>query len=180
MNKTLLGLAFALLCTTVVVAEDAPEKKKRNNQGADRANAATAILKQLDAADLTDDQKAKIQELAKKSMTEMRAVRKEAGITPEIMKKRAAAQKELKDSGKNPAELMAAVNEKAGLTEAQAQAIKKSDASRKALLKGAFALLTDEQKEKLPKRLTRAINQGDGKKGDAAKGKGKKKKTEDN
>ncbi|MCA9138536.1 MAG: hypothetical protein KDB00_17315 [Planctomycetales bacterium] len=180
MNKTMLGLAFALLCTTVVVAQDAPDKKKKSADGAGRPNAAATILKQLKDAELTDEQTAKIQELAKKSMAEMRAIRKEAGITPEIMKKRTEAQKELKDSGKKPAEMFAAVNEKAGLNEAQIAAIKKTDASRAALLKDAVALLSDEQKAKLPKRVTQAGKQGDAKKADAAKGKNKKKKTEDN
>ena len=173
MSKKVLGLAFALMFTTVVVAQDAPEKKKKR-AAAGGNNAVANVLKQLKDVGLTDEQKTKIEAMAKKSMTAMRAARKEAGITPELMKKRMAAQKELQKSGKKGAELIASVNEKAGLTEAQAKFFKKSTESRAALLKGAFALLTDEQKEKLPARIKRMASGGEEK----GKGKGKKKKAE--
>jgi hypothetical protein len=175
MSKKVFGLAFALLFTTVVVAQDAP-KQKKNRGAAGGNNAATNVLKQLKDVGLTDEQKTKIEAMAKKSMTDMRDARKEAEITPELTKKRMAAQKELQESGKKGAELIAAVNEKAGITESQAKFFKKMAESRTALLKGAVALLTDEQKEKLPQRVKRMAS-GEERRG-KGKGKGKKKKAE--
>lgn len=174
MNKTLLGLAFALLFTTITVGEDEPAAKKRKG-AAGRNNPAGNVLNQLKDVSLTDEQKAEIQKLAKKSAAEIQAANKEAGITPQIMKDRAAAQKELKDSGKKPAEIFAAVNEKLGLNEAQVAALKNSNEKRAALLKSAVALLTDDQKAKLPERLVRLTKAGNAK----GKAKGKKKKSED-
>lgn len=177
MKTNLLCIAFAVLMTTVAVAQDAPEKKKRQN-AAGRNNPATAVLKQLQDAGLTEEQQAKIKEMAKKAMTEMRTVRKDAGITPELMKQRTEAMKELREGGTKPAEMFAAVNKKLGLSEEQAAALKKTDELRQGLLKGAMGLLSEEQKAKLPKRLTASKNAGNANAKGQAKGKGKKKKSE--
>lgn len=174
MNTKVLGLAFALLFSTVVVADDAPAKKKKRD-GAGRKSAAANVLKQLKDVGLTDEQKTKIQALAKKSRAEMLAAREEAGITPELMKKRYAAMKELRESGKKPGEIFAAVNKQLDLNEAQVKALKQANTARTNLLKSAVALLTDEQKAKLPERLLKSTGKrGKGK----GKGKGKKKKAE--
>lgn len=170
-----LGLVAALLMTSVAVADDAePAKKKK--QGAQR-NAASQIIKQLKDVSLTQEQQTKLKELGKKSMEKMREIRKEAQITPQLMKKRAEAAKELKDSGKKGAELIAAINEKTGFTTEQAAAMKKADAIRMGLMKAAIGMLSDEQKANLPKRLLKIAEGREP--GDAAKkgkGKGKKKK----
>lgn len=173
MTQKLLCLACTLMFATMTIAaDDAPAKKKGKKNAGQRAGVASTVLKQLQDVELTDEQKTKIQELAKKSMTDMRAVRKEAGITPELMKKRAEAQKELKAAGTKQSEMFAAVNKKVGMTEAQVAVLKKANESRQALLKQAIALLSDEQKAKLPKRMLQA---GKKKPGNNA-GKGKKKK----
>jgi hypothetical protein len=174
MSTKVLGLAFVVLLSSAVVAQDAPEKKKKR-AAAGRNNAAANVLKQLEAVGLTDEQKTKIQELAKKSQSEMRAARTEAGITPEIMKARMEAQKEMRETIKKPAELAAAVNKKLGLNEAQIAAFKKAEANRAAMLKSAIALLSDDQKAKLPARLVKSTAGRDAAPG-KGKGKGKKKK----
>lgn len=165
-----LALTVALAICTSVGAADAPEKKKKKNAG-NRNNPAMNIMKQLADVELTEEQQSKIKEMAKESMAALKAAQKEAGITPEVMKKRAAAQKELKDSGVKGKELAQAINEKAGLTEAQAAGMAKISELRSTMMKGAIALLTDEQKAKLPERMARMA-----KAGKAGKGKGKKKK----
>lgn len=171
MSTKILGLAFALLFTTVVVAEDAPAKKKKDRAG--RQSAAANVLKQLKDVNLTAEQKTKIQALAKKSRADMQAAREAVGITAAMMKKRYAAIKELKESGKKPAEIFAAVNKTMALTDAQAKVLKAANGSRADLLKNAVALLTDEQKAKLPEGLLKRATRGGDAKG---KGKGKKKK----
>ncbi len=180
MNKTIFSLVFALLFSTVCLAEDAePKKKKRDAAG--KNSPAAALLNQLKDAGLTDEQKTKIEALAKKSMEGMRAARKEAGITPELMKKRAEAAKALKESGKSPAEIAEAADKEAGLTEAQVVAFKKANAARSELLKAAVALLSDEQKANLPKRMLAATKgKGQAKEPGQAKAKGKKKTEADN
>ncbi|MCS7468901.1 hypothetical protein NZK35_19790 [Stieleria sp. ICT_E10.1] len=178
LKKTLLGLACVLVLSTAAIAEDAPEKKRKNNTAARKAPAAN-VLNQLKDVGLTDEQKTEIQAMAKKTAAETQAALKEAGITPEIMKKRVAAQKELRESGKKPAEISAAINEKLGLTKDQIAGLKKSNAMRASLLKNAVALLTEDQKAKLPERLVKMTSRGDDAKG-KGKGKGKKKKAEDN
>jgi len=178
MKRNLFCIACALLISTAAVAQDEPAKKKKGNT-AGRNNPATAVLKQLQDVDLTAEQKAKIQEMAKKSVVEMRTLRKEAGITPELMKKRTAAVKELRESGTKPAEMLAAVSKKLDLTEAQVAALKTANEMRQKLVQGSIALLTEEQKAKLPKRLVRVANKsGEAKGKGQAKGKGKKKKVE--
>ncbi len=170
-----LGLIAALLMASVAVADDAePAKKKK--PGAER-NPASQIMKQLKDVSLTEDQQTKLKALAKKSMGEMREIRKGAQITPELMKKRAEAAKELRASGKKGAELIAAINEKTGLTTEQAAALKKTDALRMGLKKAAIGLLSDEQKAKVPKRFLKiAVGKEPGDAAKKGKGKGKKKK----
>ena len=170
MSTKIFCLAFAVMFASVAVADDEPAKKKRRATNP-RNNMVTAVMKQLEKAELTDEQKTKIQELAKKSMAQLKEARQAAGITPELMKKRAAAMKELRETGekKKLVELTAEANKKAGVTEQQAEVFKKSNAARAALIKSAVALLSDEQKEKLPKQLLRGRNAGQQAKGKRAK-----------
>ncbi|MEM6469537.1 MAG: hypothetical protein AAF802_08185 [Planctomycetota bacterium] len=173
MKTRLVFLSLALLVTPVV-AQEATGKKKRTRG---RGNSANFVLKQFKDAELTDEQQAKVKELAKGFGESSMAMRKEAGLTDEVMKKRAAAQKELKDSGMKQKELTKAINEKAGLTTEQAEVLKKSNALRVQLMVKVFAMLIEEQQAKLPERIqtmakrnAKADSKGEG------KGKGKKKK----
>ena len=170
------ALAFALLLSTFAVAEDAPKKKGKKAR-AGRNNQVAAVMGQLKDVGLTDEQKTKIEELAKKMAEEAKKLRDDAGLSADVMKKRTEVMKKLKESGKSQKELLEAANKEAGLTEAQASALKKANGLRTEMLKGAVALLTDEQKEKLPERLTRLAKQK--KRGEKAKGKGKGKKKEE-
>ena len=173
MKFKVLGLVFAMLLSSVVVAEDEAKPKKKNRDAA-KNNVAANIIKQLKGIELTDEQKTKLQAIAKETQAEMKKINDEAGITPELIKKRAEVMKSMKDSGKKPAELREAVNKEAGFTEAHAEAFKKTNEARMGLMKKAIALLTDDQKAKLPERLARFTKESGNKKG-AKKGKGKKK-----
>ncbi len=144
-----------------------PKRKGKKNRG--RQGAGALLVKQLEPVGLTDDQVAKIKVLGKKAAEEMIEIRKAAGITPELAKKRIAAQKSMKDSGKKGKELSAAINEAAGFSTAQVEAQKKSNAVRIKFHKDAIALLSEEQKGKLPERLQRSARAG-------KRGQGKKKK----
>lgn len=171
MKSKLFGAAMiAALVAAPAFAQDDTAKKKKKGQAGDQQNVVMQTIKQLEAAKLTDEQVAKIKELGKTANAKLKALRDEAGITTELLKKRADAQKSLKDSGKKGKELQAAINEAAGLTEAQSAAFAKVNEARTAFQKQVIALLTDEQKENLPQALKRAAN------AKAGKAKGKKKK----
>ncbi len=176
MKFQVIGLIAAVLLCSVANAEDNATKKRKKNAG--RQNVAAMVMKQLQEVELTAEQKKEIQAMAKESAEEIMKIRKDAGITAEVLKNRAAAQKELRESGKKGAELMEAVNQKAGLTEDQAAALKKVNAARQGLMKKAVALLTEEQKAKLPARVKRAgLAKEKGQRGGQAKGKKGKKAT---
>ncbi len=167
---SVLVLTLALVVT--VSADDAKPKKKGERAGGKNAGVAQ-LLKPFEAVDLTEEQTAKIKALGKAMNEKSEAIREEAGITQELMKKRAAAMKEARESGKKGKELAAEVDAKAGLSEAQVNAMKKVTELRQKFMQDAVALLTPEQKENLPARV-KGAGKAEGK--EKAKGKGKKKK----
>ncbi len=160
-------LIAAVMAVPAFAADDAKAKKKGKKGG--EQNAATQLLKQLEDVGLNEDQITKIKELGKAAGGKMKEITSGAGITAELIKKRAEIAKSMKDSDKKGKELAAAINEEAGLSAAQATALEESNKVRSKFQADVVALLTDEQKEKLPKQLQRAANAG-------KKGKGKKKK----
>lgn len=164
--RSIAALALAAIMVAPALADDAKKKKKGKERPA--RSASGALLKQLEVVGLTDEQKSKIAELG----AAVTAARKEAGITPEIQKKLAEAQKSMKDSELKGKERMAAIQKAAGLTEAQAAALKKSNELRMKMHKEVFALLSDEQKAKLPeklKKMAEASKRGGAKKAGAKK-----------
>lgn len=166
--------ATALLAALMVapaIADDEAKTKQRKKRAA-RNNAATQLIKQLEPVALTEEQIAKIKELGKAAGAKMKEIRDEAGITMEVTKKRTQAAKSMKDSDKKGKELQAAINKAAGLSEAQVAGLAKQNEVRTQLRKDVVALLSDEQKEKLPKQMQRAAKAG-------AKKKRNKKKTEE-
>jgi hypothetical protein len=169
MKLNLVGAAvLAAVLVVPVSAADDDAKKKKGRRG--QQNAATQLLKQLEKVGLTDEQIAKTKELGKAAAAEMKAIRDEAGITQELTKKRTEVQKSMKDSDKKGKDLVAAINKEAGFSEAQAASLVKANAVRMKFQRDVVALLTDEQKAKLPERLQRAAK---------AKGKGARKKKKD-
>ena len=169
--KTIACLSLvALMLSPAFGADDEKKKKRAANKGNANRGLTAQLLKKLEPVGLTDEQVAKIKELGMAVQKEVKAARESAGITQEIQKKLAEAQKSMKEKGSElkGAERMAAIHKAAGLTEDQAAALKKSNMARQELTKKAMALLTDEQKSKV---------KGAGRKG-GAKGKpdGEKKK----
>lgn len=155
MKSRLFGAAMmaAIIAVPVFAQDDAATKKGKGKRA--QQDVAAQLIKQLEEVKLTDEQVAKIKELGKKANTGMKTLRDEAGITPELVKKRTEAQKSLKDSGKKGKELTAAINEAAGFSTAQAAAMEKVAAARVAFQKEVIKMLSDEQKEKLPQVLKR-------------------------
>ena len=176
MNFKVFGaLALALLIAIPAIAQDDAAAKKKKKGNRNQQNAASQVLKQLEALGLSDDQVAKIKELGKEVSAKMKQMRTDAGITAELTKKRAEVVKAMKESEKKGAELAAAINKEAGFSEAQTAALKSMNEVRQKFHQAVVGLLTDEQKEKLPARLKRLADS----KGKKGKGKGKGKKNAD-
>lgn len=112
-------------------------------------------VESLDARALLVCADVAIKEIGKAADEKAKEISDNSGLTAELVKKHAAAQKSLKDSGLKRKELVAAVNEKAGLSEDQATAIKDVNAIRMKMQKDVIALLTDEQKGALPEQMKR-------------------------
>ncbi|GEM_PF-2237593 len=170
-----LRLVAVLLVTAAMVstgsAEDPPAKKKKkgNQQGAGRAPAAM-LMKQLSDVELTEDQKAKIKEMGTELAAKMKTLRSEAGLTPALNKKMAEVGKAAREEDKKGAELRAAVNAAAGLSENQLAAMKQANELTQKFRKEMLAMLTDEQKAALPAQLKKRLE------GARGKGHGKQKK----
>ena len=162
-------VAIAALMACPAFAADEAKKRKKGNQNANRQNVGMQLIRQLADVGLTDEQTDKIKKMGDKVTADMKTMREEAGITQEIQKKLVETQKSMKDSEKKGKDRMAAVHAAAGLTETQIASLKKVNEARTKFRKEVVAMLTDEQKTKLPEQMTRAMNRG-------AKGKGKKKK----
>ncbi|NND99832.1 MAG: hypothetical protein HKN47_21130 [Pirellulaceae bacterium] len=170
-------LALAAMLAVPAMAADDEKAKKKGARGArGAATPAAALIKQLEPVGLTEEQVAKIKEMGKASAASMKQIREDAGITGELMKKRSEAQKSLRDSGKKGKDLAAAVNEKAGITEAHAAAFQKLNEVRMKFNREVLAMLTDDQKANVPDKMQRLLKAPGG---DKAKGKGKGKKKKD-
>ena len=174
--KSVAVIALAAIMATPALAADDAKKEKKGKKA--QPSPTAALLKQLEPVGLTDDQVAKIKSIGTAAQEAMQAARKEAGITRELQEKLAEAQKSMKDSELKGKERAAALHKAAGLTEAQAAALTKANELRTKMNRDVFAVLTDEQKAKLPEKLQRLAGPGKGgaKKGDAKKGGAKKKK----
>lgn len=157
--------------TGIVNAQDEAKPKGKKQQG--QLSVVEQFLKQLEPAELSDEQKAAAKEILGAVQKDVAAKRTEAGITPEIMKKRAAARKEGTEAGKKGAELKKHVEAAMGLT---ADQLKVLDETEKALTKAKQEIgkkLSPEQIAKLPEQARKAVEMPAPKQG------GKKKKESD-
>jgi len=158
--------AVMLIASPLLAQQEAAPKKKGKNKG---SAAGFYVIKQLDAAELTEDQKKQIRTMGKEVDKAMQDIRKATGITPQLVKDRQAKIKELADSIKNYRKRVAEAEKVMGLPPEQVEGFEKLNQLRKKLMEDAKELLNDDQKSKLP-----AAAKGK-KKGQKKKG-GKKKK----
>jgi hypothetical protein len=142
---------WLLLTLAFVVAAplSAAETRKK---APEKFSLATSVLKKLEKAGLTDEQVAKIKELAAKVEEKTAAPRQKAMSTPEQNKARAEAIKKAKAEGKEGKELVAAVNAAVKLTPAQEAARREVQKAYSDMMKQIVGMLTDEQKAKLPRK----------------------------
>lgn len=135
--RTLLSLSLAVVIAMPLLAAD---KEKKARKPRKKPDPAARILKKLEKAELTDEQVAKIKELACACAEKTKEARAKAALTDE----QKAAMKKAREEGKKGEELRKVVT----LTEAQTAAMKEAREAQAAMMKEVLALLTPEQKEK--------------------------------
>lgn len=148
--KSVLVLALVAAVAIPVAAQEA-EKPKKKPQAGRAVQAVAAMMKKLEAVDLTAEQKEKIKgiagEYAPKFKEAQAAV--SAIVGPEERKAMAEARKKAQDEGKKGKELQAAVAAAVKLDGAKAEELQKAQAATRELNAGFTAaireVLTDEQ-----------------------------------
>ena len=157
--RCLLSLGLAAFLLSPALAEDAKPKKNRPN--ARKEQPAIQLPKEIT---LTDEQKAKVAELEKEYAPKMKELREKHDkiLTEEQKKARQEVMKEAREKGKEGKkgkDLAQAVKDAMKLTEEKQKEYDETDkkivALRQEILEKVKPLLTDEQKEKLPKRPER-------------------------
>ena len=158
--KCLLSVSLSAFLLSPLMAEDAKAKKTRPN--ARKEQPAVQLPKEIT---LTDEQKTKVAELEKEYAPKMKELREKLDkvMTEEQQKARHDAMKEAREKGKEGKkgkELHQAINDAMKLSEEQQKKYDETDkqitALRLEILEKVKPLLTDEQKEKLPKRAAAA------------------------
>ena len=147
MKKSILSL-FAIAALLInSLSLNAQEKGNKN----DPAKAmVTQFMKQLEKAELKDEESTKIKEMFSKVATDVAAKRKASGITADILKKRTDASKAAKEEGKKPKEIQAAAEAAMGLNADQTKVFKETEGLLGKVRVEIGKLLTPEQLAKLP------------------------------
>ena len=122
------------------------------------------FMKQLEKAELTEEQSTKIKELWTKVAKEVTKTRTEGGITAEMMKKRAEATKEAREAGKKQKEVQEAVDKAMALSDEQKKMMLETEAQLSKVRLEIGKLLQPEQIEKLPPQLKENLMEKEGKK----------------
>ncbi len=151
--RAVLILVVAVLIACPVVAQE----KKKGRRGGARGSDPTARL--LEGLNLTDEQKAKVEEVSKELAPKVAELRKkqEGILTDEQKKAREEALKEARSAGKSRQETAKAVEDAVKLTDEQkakrAEVGKEMADLQKTRMEKIKAFLTAEQKEQLEKRI---------------------------
>jgi len=147
-GTNLLSLALALVIAAPLFAADKERKKKPRK----KPDPAARVLKRFEKAELTEEQVAKVKELAAKVAKETAECRKKAALTPDQQKARKEAMEKAKAEGKEGRELYAAARDAVKLSPDQEAAMKEVRKAQDAMMKEIMGMLTDEQKAKVGKR----------------------------
>lgn len=165
MKKILLVLMVLSLLTLSPWTAQAQEKGKGKKRNASpEQQMIDQFMKQLEKAELTEEQSTKIKELWTKVAKEVTKTRTEGGITAEILKKRAEATKEAREAGKKQKEVQEAVDKAMSLSDSQKKVMQETEAQLSKVRIEIGKLLKPEQIEKLPPQLKDNLKEKEGKK----------------
>ena len=165
-------VALMMCFASVAVAQDDAKKGNDNKKARAAGSANSFIMKAFKSVEMTDEQKKKAQAILAKYDGEMKDARKAVSsvLSKEENKAKNDARKKAAKAGLKGKEMTDAVEKAMGLSEEKmakyVEALKKPAAVTKKVKDEIMALLTDEQKAKMP-----TPKKGKGK----TKGKGKKK-----
>ncbi|XZE33352.1 hypothetical protein SH501x_004133 [Pirellulaceae bacterium SH501] len=155
--KSLLLAACSLLALALSpTAAFSQEKGKKAGPAQQMVN---QFMKQLEKAELTEDQATKAKELMMKTAKEVIKMRTDAEITPEMMKKRTEASKAAREAGKKPKEVQEAVKAAVPFTEAQFKVITEGEAAVAKTKIEIGKLLKPEQIAKLPPMVQASLKE---------------------
>ena len=167
------GLVLAI--ATSVMAQD-KAKGKREGKGGEKAKAQVQVLPKalLEGLELSDEQKVKLEEIAKEMKAPVVEARKamDSLLTDEQKEARKAAQAKAKEEGKTPREAQKAVDEALKLTpeqqEKMAKAKEKQAEVQKQIRDKVMEILTPEQRTAVEEKMKKSRG------AEAKGGKGKK------
>jgi len=151
---SVLSLGALLVFTPSMQAQ---EKGKGKVSQADQM--VNAFLKQLQKAELTDEQTTKVKELMGKTTKDVVKKRTDAGITQEMLKNRTDAQKAAREAGKKQKEVQEAVAAAVSLTEDQKKVMEETDGMMSKARVEVGKLLKAEQIAKLPQQLQSSLKE---------------------
>lgn len=143
-TRTLMILALAVLIAAPLSAAD--KKKKKGKKGR-KAPVAVRVPKGLE---LTGEQKEQVAALNKEYGPKLAAARKKLALTPEQQKAGAETRKKNKEEGKKGKVANKAVLDAQNLSDEQKEAQKEQRKLRTEVRGKFLALLTPEQKAKVP------------------------------
>jgi tRNA C32,U32 (ribose-2'-O)-methylase TrmJ len=165
MKKSILCLLAVVAMLVHSVSLNAQEKGDKKDPV---KNMVTQFMKQLEKAELKEDETNKIKEMFQKVAKDVAGKRSEVGITPEMMKKRADAQKSAKEDGKKGKEMQQAVEAAMGMNADQTKVFKETEEMLAKVKVEIGKTMTADQIAKLPEQFQNALKEK------AGKGKGKK------
>ena len=176
----ILTLSLTLLLASSLAAADRQKKGKGKKGRAQRKPTVIRFLPDEVKESLTDEQKEEVAKLDKEfgpKLAELEKKRRSI-LTPEQIKAQTEARKAATEAGKKGKEMFAAIAAALKLSDEQKKEMdahkKENDALQKVVREKVLALLTDDQKAKIPKRGAGKKSQTKG----AGKGKRAKKKAE--
>lgn len=150
-------LASLMMATTLSIAAETESKKRKKKKG---RSPVASVLRQLkqNEIELTSEQTEKIGAMGTEAKPKMAEIREQHDLSPEFEKKVAAARQEARQMNKKGKEIDAHAMQSVGASDEQKEGLAKIAKLQMELLRSALGTLTEEQREKLPKRLSRVLN----------------------
>ena len=160
MKKSILSLLAAGAILIHSVSLDAQEKGDKKDPA---KMMVTQFMKQLEKAELKDEESTKIKDMFQKVAKEVAAKREAGGITTDILKKRAEATKKAKEDGKKGKELQALVEAAMGLNADQTKVFKETEEMLAKVRVEIGKMLSAEQLANLPEQAQGSFKEKTGK-----------------
>ena len=160
MKKSILSLLAVAAILVNSVSLNAQEKGGKKDPA---KTMVTQFMKQLEKAELKDEETTKIKDMFEKVAKEVAAKRTQRGITAEILKKRTEAGKKAREDGKKAKEAQSAAEEAMGLTADQTKVYKETEEMLGKVRVEIGKLLTAEQLAKLPDQAQNGFKEKSGK-----------------